>query len=156
MIRVAYKQNRVNGGEKIIWHHQWFMRDNIAKIQNIENNWQKSVKFNSFLINFFHHSILLFTIMVDKLESRNNFFSTSSFPWVPLWKRWFYFSKIFSLLKIIKQNTATRISTLNTGETNITKLTNYFILRMRVYIQNFTIIENGVKCRGKKFTYPKC
>ena len=27
---------------------------------------------------------------------------------------------------------------------------------MRVFIQNFTYIEKGVKCRGKKFTYPKC
>ena len=42
------------------------------------------------------------------------------------------------------------------GETNKIKLTNYFILRMRVFIQNFTYIEKGVKCRGKKFTYPKC
>ena len=25
---------------------------------------------------------------------------------------------------------------------------------MRVLIQNFTNIEKGVKCRGKKFTYP--
>ena len=29
--------------------------------------------------NYFHHSILLFTIMMNKLELRNNFFSTS-FP----------------------------------------------------------------------------
>ena len=27
---------------------------------------------------------------------------------------------------------------------------------MRVYIQNFTYIEKGVKCHGKKFAYPKC
>ena len=27
---------------------------------------------------------------------------------------------------------------------------------MRVFIRNFTHIEEGVKCRGKKFTYPKC
>ena len=27
---------------------------------------------------------------------------------------------------------------------------------MRVFIQNFTYGEKGVKCRGKKFTYPKC
>ena len=27
---------------------------------------------------------------------------------------------------------------------------------MRVFIHNFTHIEKGVKCRGKKFTYPKC
>ena len=27
---------------------------------------------------------------------------------------------------------------------------------MRVFIQNFTNIEKGVKCRGKKFTYQKC
>ena len=27
---------------------------------------------------------------------------------------------------------------------------------MRVFIHNFTYIEKGVKCRGKKFTYPKC
>ena len=27
---------------------------------------------------------------------------------------------------------------------------------MPVFIHNFTNIENGVKCRGKKFTYPKC
>ena len=40
--------------------------------------------------------------------------------------------------------------------TNKIKLTNYFILRMRVFIQNFTYGEKGVKCRGKKFTSPKC
>ena len=27
---------------------------------------------------------------------------------------------------------------------------------MRVFIQNFTNIEKGVKCRGKNFTEPKC
>ena len=27
---------------------------------------------------------------------------------------------------------------------------------MRVFIQNFTYVEKGVKCLGKKFTYPKC
>ena len=27
---------------------------------------------------------------------------------------------------------------------------------MRVFIQKHTYIEKGVKCRGKKFTYPKC
>ena len=27
---------------------------------------------------------------------------------------------------------------------------------MRVFIQNLTNIEKGVKCRGKKYTYPKC
>ena len=27
---------------------------------------------------------------------------------------------------------------------------------MRVFIQNFTYGEKGVKCRGKKITYPKC
>ena len=26
---------------------------------------------------------------------------------------------------------------------------------MRVFIENFTNIEKGVKCRGKKFTYQK-
>ena len=26
---------------------------------------------------------------------------------------------------------------------------------MLVFIHNFTYIEKGVKCRGKKFTYPK-
>ena len=51
---------------------------------------------------------------------------------------------------------ASPISTLNTGETNKIKLTNYFLLRMRVLIQNFTNIEKGVRYRGKKFTYPKC
>ena len=40
----------------------------------------------------FHHSILFFTIMVDKLELRNNFFSTS-LARVPPWEQWFYFSK---------------------------------------------------------------
>ena len=102
----------------------------------------------------FHHSLLLFTIMVDKLELRNDFFSTW-FPRVPPLKRWFSFSKKkFFFLKIPKQQTASLISTLNTGETKKIKLTNYFILRMRVFIQNFTNIEKGVKFRGKKFTYP--
>ena len=27
---------------------------------------------------------------------------------------------------------------------------------MRGFTQNFKYIEKGVKCRGKKFTYPKC
>ena len=27
---------------------------------------------------------------------------------------------------------------------------------MQVFIHNFTHIEKEVKCRGKKFTYPKC
>ena len=27
---------------------------------------------------------------------------------------------------------------------------------MRVFIQKHTYIEKGVKCCGKKFTYPKC
>ena len=27
---------------------------------------------------------------------------------------------------------------------------------MRVFLNNFTYIEKGVKCRGKKLTYPKC
>ena len=27
---------------------------------------------------------------------------------------------------------------------------------MRIFIQNFTYGEKGVKCPGKKFTYPKC
>ena len=27
---------------------------------------------------------------------------------------------------------------------------------MRVFIHNFAYIEKGVKCRGKKFIYPKC
>ena len=67
----------------------------------------------------------------------------------------FTFQKFF-FLKITKQHMASLISTLNTGEPNKIKLTNYFILRMRVFIQNFTYIEKGVKCRGKKFTYPKC
>ena len=26
---------------------------------------------------------------------------------------------------------------------------------MRVFIHNFTYIEKGIKCRGKKFTHPK-
>ena len=67
----------------------------------------------------------------------------------------FTFPKNF-FLKITKQHTASLISTLNTGETNKIKLANYFILRMRVFIQNFTYGEKGVKCCGKKFTYPKC
>ena len=61
------------------------------------------------------------------------------------------FQKFF-FLKITKQHTASLISTINTGETNKIKLTNYFILRMRVFIQNFTNIKKGIKCRGKKFT----
>ena len=27
---------------------------------------------------------------------------------------------------------------------------------MRVFLHNFAFIEKGVKCRGKKFTYPQC
>ena len=27
---------------------------------------------------------------------------------------------------------------------------------MRVFIHNFTYIEKGLKCRGKKFTYTNC
>ena len=27
---------------------------------------------------------------------------------------------------------------------------------MHVFIQNFTYIEKGVKCHGKKIIYPKC
>ena len=27
---------------------------------------------------------------------------------------------------------------------------------MRVFIQNFTYVEKGVKCRGKTFSYPMC
>ena len=48
---------------------------------------------------------------------------------------------------------ASLISKLNMEETNKIKFTNYFILKMRVFIQNFTHIEKGLKCRGKKFTY---
>ena len=29
-------------------------------------------------------------------------------------------------------------------------------MRMHVFIHNFTYIEKGVKCRDKKFIYPKC
>ena len=32
----------------------------------------------------------------------------------------------------------------------------FFILKTRVFIYNFTYIEEAVKWRGKKFTYPKC
>ena len=46
-------------------------------------------------IRIFHHSILLFTITVDKMKLRNNFFSK------------------FFFLKITKQHTASLISTLN-------------------------------------------
>ena len=93
--------------------------------------------------------------MVDKMKLKNNFFSTSLARGGGYWKP-FYFSKKKFFLKITKQHTASLISTLNMGETNKIKLTNYFILRMRVFIQNFTNIEKGVKCRGKKFTYLKC
>ena len=105
-------------------------------------------------MKFFHHSNLLITIMVDKMELRKNYFSTS-FPTKGIGNDNFTFPKFF-FLKITKQHTASHISTLNTGETNKIKPTNYFILRMRVFIQNLTNIEKGVKCSGKKFTYPKC
>ena len=49
-------------------------------------------------IKNFHHSIILFTIMVDKIELRNNFFSTS-FPRVPLRKYDVIFPKKFFFLK---------------------------------------------------------
>ena len=52
----------------------------------------------------------------------------------------FTFPKKIFFLKITKQHTASLISTLNTGETSKIKLTNYFILRMRLFIQNFTNI----------------
>ena len=54
------------------------------------------------------------------------------------------FQKKIFILKITKRHTASLISTLKTEETNKIKLTNYFILRMRVLIQNFTYIEKGV------------
>ena len=49
------------------------------KSKDKESKWKVSI--------IFHHSILLFTIMVDKMELRNNFFSTS-FPRVPLFPLW--------------------------------------------------------------------
>ena len=104
---------------------------------------------------FFTTPILLFTITVDKMESRNNFFPTS-FSRDPLGNDDFTFLKKFFFLKNHKKHTASLISTLNMGETNKIKLTNYFIPRMRVFIQNFTNIEKELKCRGKKITYPKC
>ena len=90
--------------------------------------------------------------MVDKMELRNNFFSTSP-------ARGVLPTMILLFQNSMYSATTTHVliySTLNTGETNKIKLTNYFILRMPVFIQNFTNIEEGVKGRGEKFTYPKC
>ena len=118
-------------------------------------------------------SALLFTNCTA--VSSNSYFFTTSFYFSPLWStKWnweiisfphrfqgslgnddFTFPKFF-FLKITKQHTASVISILNTGETNKIELPNYLILRMRVFIQDFTYIEKGVKYCSKKFTYPKC
>ena len=56
-----------------------------SQLLSTKRNWE---------IISFHHSILLFTLLVDQLELRNNFFPTS-IPRGDLWKWWFYFSIFF-------------------------------------------------------------
>ena len=108
--------------------------------------------------------------MVDLLELRNNFYSTSLPIPLPLasdvekfyrrrggevrrgeggYQINFLLFRNFMCSASIKPTTSL-ISTLNAGETNkIATLKHYFILRVRVFSHNFTNIEKGVKCRRK-------
>ena len=67
-----------------------FKQPNLTQIQSITclDLWRTIATFNNKMTKkglfIFHHSILFFTIMVDKFELRNNFFSTS-FPIPPRW-----------------------------------------------------------------------
>ena len=89
--------------------------------------------------------------MVDKLELRNNFFSTSLAREVQAAMILLFHDLMIPNFTIIYHHK--HIKHEPTLETNKLKLAKYYVLvdmeKMCVFIHIFTYIEKGVKCRGK-------